>query len=104
MRTESYLKQVKIFEIYNSESSSHTLGMSSYARRMFGEGSIVQHQLVHGRWVLCTYGTERMKELAEQAENESLLQLPDELFSPGSAWQELLEEDRIIQALPSIRI
>ena len=50
--------------------------------------------MVNGRWVLCTYYTERMRELAEQAGNPSLLQLPDELFAPGSAWQELLEEDR----------
>ena len=35
-----------------------------------------------------------MKELAEQAGNPSLLQFPDELFSPGSAWQELVEEDQ----------
>ena len=69
--------------------------MSSFARRMLEEGgSIVQRQMVNGRWVLCTYYTERMRELAEQAGNPSLLQLPDELFAPGSAWQELLEEDR----------
>ena len=68
--------------------------MASLARRMMLEGgSIVQYQMVNGRWVLCTYFTERMKELAEQAENPSLLQLPDELFSPGSGWQALLEED-----------
>ena len=67
--------------------------MSDYPRSLFAEGSRVQHQLVQGRRLLMTYGTERMLDLAEMAGNEGLLLLPDELFSPGAGWQKMLEED-----------
>ena len=67
--------------------------MSDYPRSLFAEGSRVQHQLVQGRRLLLTYGTERMMDLAEMAGNEGLLLLPDELFSPGPGWQNMLEED-----------
>ena len=67
--------------------------MSDYPRSLFAEGSRVQHQLVQGRSLLLTYGTERMMDLAEMAGNEGLLLLPDELFSPGPGWQNMLEED-----------
>ena len=67
--------------------------MTDYPRCLFAEGSRVQHQLVQGRSLLLTYGTERMLHLAETAGNEGLLLLPDELFSPGAGWQKMLEED-----------
>ena len=67
--------------------------MSAYIRSMFAEGSRVQHQQVQGQRLLMTYGTERMLDLAENAGNERLLLLPDELFSPGQGWQMMLEED-----------
>ena len=67
--------------------------MAEYPRSLFREGSRVQHQMVQGRRLLLTYGTERMMDLAEKADNEDLLLLPDELFSPGPGWQIMLEED-----------
>ena len=67
--------------------------MSDYPRSLFAEGSRVQYQMVQGRSVLFTYGTERMMFLAETAGNDILLLLPDELFSPGEGWQTMLEED-----------
>ena len=68
--------------------------MVEYPRSLFREGSRVQHQMVQGRRLLLTYGTERMMDLAEKADNEDLLLLPDELFSPGPGWQAMLEEDK----------
>ena len=67
--------------------------MTDYPRCLFAEGSRVQHQLVQGRSLLLTYGTERMLHLAETTGNEGLLLLPDELFTPGAGWQSMLEED-----------
>ena len=67
--------------------------MSDYPRSLFAEGSRVQYQMVQGRSLLLTYGTERMVYLAETAGNDNLLLLPDELFSPGAGWQTMLEED-----------
>jgi len=67
--------------------------MTDYPRCLFAEGSRVQHQLVQGRSLLLTYGTERMLHLAETTGNEGLLLLPDELFTPGAGWQKMLEED-----------
>jgi hypothetical protein len=87
------LQQVKIKLFINTKSRSPTLGMSDYPMSLFAEGSRVQHQLVQGRSLLLTYGTERMMNLAETAGNEALLLLPDELFSPGAGWQKMLEED-----------
>ena len=67
--------------------------MSGNLRSLFAEGSRCQYQMVQGRRVLFTYGTERMIFLAETAGNDILLLLPDELFSPGEGWQTMLEED-----------
>ena len=73
--------------------------MMDYPRCLFAEGSRVQHQLVQGRSLLLTYGTERMLHLAETTGNEGLLLLPDELFSPGAGWQKMLEEDSTYDGL-----
>ena len=91
--TTLHLQQVKVKILLNPKSRSPTLGMSAYIRSMFAEGSRVQHQQVQGQRLLLTYGTERMLDLAENAGNERLLLLPDELFSPGQGWQMMLEED-----------
>ena len=67
--------------------------MSESLRALFSRGSLVQYQMIQGRRVLLTYGSERMKELATEAGDDNLLRLPDEYFAPGKAWQPLLEED-----------